>query len=162
MNKKEKQIIVNSVLDSFSKSKGLFIVNFKDVDSFRTSDLRKDLFRVNGKLVVVKNSLLRLAAQKNDGLSQLNQFFKDQIALVYAFGDLFQTVSLVDGFLKKQEAEAGFKVGFVEKVILKDRFHALSKVKTEKEVYGKLCGSLKAAIVNLVFTLKQVGEKLNQ
>lgn len=162
MNKKEKQVIVNSVLDSFSKSKGLFIVNFKDVNSLHATNLRKNLFRANGQLVVVKNSLLRLAAQRNNALSQLNEFFKEQVALVYAFGDLFQTVSLVDGFLKKLECQVGFKVGFVEKVISKDRFQQFSVIKTEKEVYARLCGSLKAAIVNLVFTLKQVGEKLKQ
>lgn len=162
MNKREKQIIVNNVLGDFSKSKGLFIVNFKDVDSFRTVDLRKDLFKANGKLVVVKNSLLRLAAQKNSSLLELNGFFKDQVALIYVFGDLFKTVSLVDGFLKKQESEGSFKVGFVEKVISSNDFQKLSRIKTEKEVYAKLCGSLKAGIVKLVFTLKQVGEKLKQ
>lgn len=162
MNRREKEVVVGTVLETFSRSKGIFVVNFKNINVSLTTALRKKLVPVDGKLIVVKNSLLHLAAQKNSALSQLGSFFKDQIALVYAFGDLFQTVSLVNGFLKSVEVVEGFKAGFVEKIILKKDFDKLAAFKSEKEVYAKLCGILKGSIANLVFTLKQVAEKLKQ
>lgn len=161
MNRKQKEVIVNQVLDSFNKSKGLFIIDLKKINATQAVLLKKQLFNSNSKLVVVKNSLLDLAAKKNLILGQLSSYFKDQIALIYAFEDIMKTATVVSSFLKNIE-EVNFKVGLANKVIHKDRFEKLAKMNSQSNLYAVLCGGLKAPIVNLVFVLKQISEKINQ
>lgn len=162
MNRKQKEVIIKNILDTFEKSKAVFIVDFQKVNSTQTTSLRKMLSAVAGKLTVVKNSLLILAAKQNNSLAELNPFFKNQIALVYAFQDVMKTASMVRSFLKNTDDTVNFKIGFMEKKIDKNYFEKLSLFQSEKEIYSRLCGSLKSPMTNLVFTLKQISEKLNQ
>jgi ribosomal protein L10 len=159
MNKKEKEIIVNNVLHSLKKCTALFIVNFEKINAFKVVELKKSLFKSNGQIVVVKNSLLSLAAKKNDSFRTIASSFQQQIALIYAFDDVFKTASVVNAFLK-ESTNIKFKAGLINDVELSDRlFERVSKINSQNDLRSQVCGMLKNPIINLIAVLTQISKK---
>lgn len=159
MNRKEKQIVINSVLHTIEKSFALFVIDFKGVNAFALTTFKKKLFKTNSKVSVVKNSLLSIAAKTDTNLEQIVSNFQGQIALVYAFEDLFNTASIVDDFLKNAK-DINFKVGLIQNnKINRDDFYKISKIKSHKDLQAQLCGMLRSPIVNLIGTLIQISKK---
>jgi large subunit ribosomal protein L10 len=159
MNRKQKQIVINSVLHTIEKSFGLFVIDFKGVNAFALTAFKKKLFKANSKVSVVKNSLLSIAAKTDTNLEQIASNFEGQIALVYAFEDPFNTASVVDDFLKNAK-DINFKVGLIQNnKINSSAFEKISKIKSYKDLQAQLCGMLKGPIVNLIGTLMQISKK---
>lgn len=159
MNKKQKQVIVNTVLHTLNKCAGVFVIDFKKINAFKIMALKKDLFKSNGKIVVVKNSLLSLAAEKNDNLKKIASSFQQQIALIYAFEDIFKTVSVVNVFLKDAK-DIKFKAGLINDFQLSSSvFEKISKIKSQSELHSRLCGVLKNPIASLISVLMQISQK---
>ncbi len=159
MNKKEKEVIVNSVLSSLNKCSGVFVIDFKKINAFKVVAFKKDLFKTNSKIVVVKNSLLSLVAKKNDNLRKIESSFQQQIALIYSFDDVFKTASVVNSFLKDSK-DINFKAGLINDFAISNEvFDKVSKVKSLGGLHSQLCGVLKNPIVNLISVLKQISEK---
>lgn len=159
MNKKEKEIIVNSVLHTLNRSSGLFVIDFKKINAFKVIALKKNLFKSNGKIVVVKNSLLSLAAEKNDNLRKIASSFQQQIALIYAFEDVFKTASVVNAFLK-DATDIKFKAGLISDCELnKNIFEKIAKINSQSELHSQLCGMLKNPIASLISVLMQISKK---
>ena len=159
MNKQEKQIIINNVVHSMSRCSGVFVIDFKKINAFKIIALKKNLFKSNGKIVVVKNSLLSLAAEKNDNLKKIASAFQQQIALIYAFEDVFQTASVVNLFLRDTEG-IEFKAGLINDFELNSGvFERISKIKSKSVLHSQLCGMLQAPIISLISVLMQISKK---
>jgi large subunit ribosomal protein L10 len=159
MNKKEKQIVINNVLHSLDKCLGVFVVDFKGINAFKVVELKKNLFKANGEVVVVKNSLLSFAAQKNDNFRKIESSFNQQIALVYAYGDIFKTALVLSDFLQ-DAVNIKFKAGLINNTELNSRdFEKISKIKSQSELHSRLCGMLKNPIINLISVLMQISKK---
>jgi ribosomal protein L10 len=159
MNKKEKEVIINNVLHSLHKCSGLFVVDFEKVNAFKVVELKKNLFKSNGQIVVVKNSLLSLAAKKDDNFKKIASSFQQQIALVYAFDDVFKTASVVNAFLK-DATTIKFKAGLINNMELSvGVFEKISKIKSQSELHSQLCGMLKNPIINLISVLMEISKK---
>jgi ribosomal protein L10 len=158
MKKQEKEVIINNVLNTVSKSTGLFVIDFKKINSFKIVSLKKQLFKSNGSMVVVKNSLLFLAAKQNSNLEKISSSFQQQIALIYSFGDVFEVAGIVNEFLK--DSQVGFKVGLINDSKLNiGVFEKISKISSQKNLYARVCGVLRNPIVNLISTLIEISKK---
>ncbi len=159
MNRKEKEVIIDNVLSTFNKCSAVFVIDFKKINVFKVIAFKKSLFQVKGSVVVVKNSLLSLAAKKNNNLDKIAFSFKEQIALVYAFDDVFKTASVVNDFLKDSDS-VYFKSGLIKDLKIESNdFNKISKVKSLSELHSQLCGMLKSSIARLVSVLMQISKK---
>lgn len=159
MNRKQKETVVSNFLNVINTSKGVFVIDFVGIDSFKLTAFKKKLFTVDSKMMVVKNSLLRIAAKNNDALSKISAEFMNQIALVYAFKDPFVTANALNVFLKDMK-NIQFKSGLLGNFLVeKGKFQKIANISSEKMLYAQLCGVIINPIVKLVSVLGQIAEK---
>jgi large subunit ribosomal protein L10 len=159
MNRKQKETVVSNFLNVVNTSKGVFVIDFVGIDSFKLTAFKKKLFTVDSKMMVVKNSLLRIAAKNNDALGKISSEFMNQIALVYAFKDPFVTANTLSVFLKDMK-NIQFKSGLLGNVLVKkEEFQKIGNISSEKMLYAQLCGLILNPIVKLVSVLNQIAEK---
>lgn len=160
MNKIIKQNIVNSFLEDYHRSSGLFIITFKSIKVTDVANFRKLLHSVNAKFSVVKNTLLNRGAETNDALVKIKSHFSKQIAIVNAFGDSFVVAQKLNNFMKNFESLT-FKAGIIDGKNLIDSqlFEKLAKIGKVETLHAQLCGIFKTPVNKLVCTLNEIVKK---
>jgi ribosomal protein L10 len=157
MKRSEKGIIINTVLQTFDKCNGVFVIDYQKINSSKVVLFKKQLVKLSGSIVVVKNSLLGLAAKQNENLKKISVCFQKQIALVYAFNDVFEVASAVNLFLK--DVNVSFKAGLIYGDALnRIDFEKISKINSQKGLYAQVCGVLQNPIVKLIVVLDQISK----
>lgn len=162
MNKVLKGNIINSFLQDYKCSVGLFVVNFSRIKVSDVVGFRKLLSGKNAKIFVMKNSLLRRCADQVTSLGVIKEQFSDQIALVAAFQDPFDVAKELDAFIKKFES-IKFKSGVLNGVAVDSmQFSKVAKIGSVKVLQSQLCGMLKNPISKLLVVLSQIAKKNNE
>ena len=67
MKKEDKGIIIKQIADTLSQYNGFYLVETAGLDAEKTSALRRECFKADIKLMVVKNTLLHKALETLDG-----------------------------------------------------------------------------------------------
>jgi large subunit ribosomal protein L10 len=161
MNKALKKNIIDSFLQEYNRSVGLFVINFSRIKVSDITNFKKALAVKQGKMVIVKNSLLRRGAMENIGLAGIKNQFSHQIALVAAFEDPCVIAKEVNGFIKQFES-ISFKAGVLKQsVIDAAQFNSIAKIGTVKTLQAQLCGMLKNPVSKLVSVLSQIAKNNN-
>lgn len=173
MNRQEKQLMVKSVKEALQQSSASFLVGVKGLTVEQVQDLRKGLRGQGGKLKVVKNTLLRLAASELSGLSDLTPYFKEQIAIVFAQEEA-PAVAKVLYNISKDNKNLELIAGTLDsKIISKSQVEYLATLPSKDIMLAKVAGALQSPIsayVNILnqlilrflWTLKKIEEKKNE
>lgn len=155
-----KQAIVAKLKDQLTSAKGVVLTGYKGLTVAQDTELRREL-RANGVTYhVVKNTMLRLAAQEA-GIEGLDSHLEGTTAFAFSAEDAVAPAKIICGFMKKNKLEeAGVltvKVGMVEgKVIDEKEVKALASLPSREELIAKLLGSMNAPIANSVNVLQGI------
>ena len=160
MKKAEKVIFVENLKEELKGSKSVVLVNYAGLGVKAQQELKKRLSEVGGKMIVVKNTLLKRAEESakfgKDILT--DEILSGQTALVIANDDPVAPIQVLGKFAKEFVSEAGlpvpkFKVGIVEGSFQNQE--ALTKLSTlpgRDALLGQLLGTLMGAEYGLVGT----------
>jgi large subunit ribosomal protein L10 len=160
MKKQEKQVIINGLLKSFDMCEAAFVVLCPTVNCSKTSILKKKLYGVGGNITIAKNSLLRLAAKENESIKLLENDFKNQISIIFAFKNVQKVAAVIKG--SGYGKDILFCSGLLGKGKIDNlKFEFLASIPSEELLKAKLCWVLSSPIYNLIYTLKQVVDKNN-
>ena len=178
MKKLEKIEFVKNLQEELKGAKSVVLVNYAGLGVKAQQELKKRLAEVGGKMIVVKNTLLRRAEESakfgKDILTP--EILSGQTALVIAMDDPVAPIQVLGKFAKEFVSEAGlpvpkFKVGMVEGSFQNQE--ALAKLSTLPgrdallsqflgtlmgTEYG-LIGTLNANLQKLVYVLDQASNK---
>ncbi len=171
MNRQEKELVVQSLRERFSKSQSSFIVGYKGLTVNQLQTLRSQLRARGAVLKVAKARLMKLAVGDLEDSQALAPYFKDQIGVVFASDESPAGVAKVLSEFAKEHAGLQLVGGTLEGTFIDQA--AISRIAylPSKEVLlAQLCGTLNAPIARLVFvlslqvaqlqsTLKQIAEK---
>jgi large subunit ribosomal protein L10 len=157
MLRSEKENIVTSVGDYFSRSKASFVVDFKGLTVEQVTTLRKKLRGIQAEMKVVRNTLARRALAKD---AKRDGVFKDQLtgtnAFVFAFDDVSATAKLIADFAKDNE-KMQLKIGEMEGQTLdKKRIETLARLPSKDVLRAQFLGVLNAPATKFVGTLAAV------
>ncbi len=107
----EKKKIVEDMRERFSKSKVVFITDYKGLDVATISALRKKLRDADSEYKVVKNSLLIRASEEND-VALIKEYFQGPSAVALSYNDPVATAKVLAGFADKHE-KLEIKIGIM-------------------------------------------------
>lgn len=159
MNRKQKEIVIHNFLGTFNLAKSVFVIDFVGVDSYKVTAFKKKLFGINSKMMIMKNSLLKIAAKENPVFGKISGSFVNQIALVYALKDSFATANALNVFIKNMK-NINFKLGLFENSLIEESaFNKIANLTSEKTLYAQLCGVIRNPIIQLVYIFNQIVEK---
>ena len=155
----EKQAIVASLTETLQSASSGVLVDYKGITVAEDTALRAEL-RENGvEYSVVKNTLLRRAAD-NVGLSQLDEVLNGTTSIAISKDDPIAPMRIVNKYAKQMGDRFNIKAGFMDgKVIPLEDIAALAELPSKDGLVAQLLGMMLAPITSLAIVLKAIAEK---
>lgn len=170
MNRQEKNVLIESLKDSFSKSEASFLIKYKGLTVNQMQSLRKGLRSNEASLQVAKGRLLKRAVDGVEGADLLTPYLHDQIGAVFVKKSAPEIAKFLDEYAKENQALA-VVVGIIESQLYDAQsIQRIASLPSREVLLAQLCGTLQAPITKtvtvlhlmiarLLFVLKQVEEK---
>ena len=132
MKKEEKGLIISKIADTIKEYSCFYLVETAGLDAEKTSALRRECFKNDIKLMVVKNTLLHKALETLDGnYEELYPALKGASSLMCAnVGNA--PAKLLKSFRKKDDVLPRLKAAYVEETIYvgEDQLETLANIKS--------------------------------
>jgi len=166
MNKVEKQKTVDSLSEQFQSIQSAFLINYRGLKVVDATELRRKIREIDGRYVVVKNTLAMRAA-KQTKLELLETYFEGPTAVAYHPRDVVGLAKLLTE-ISKSNPNFAFKAALVEgKVVPASDIQAIASLPSREVMLSKLVFLfkaplqrldmvLKAPVRNLILVLKQI------
>jgi large subunit ribosomal protein L10 len=161
MKREDKSSLIDSLTDQINTSSHFYLADISELNSVATSDLRRECFKKDIKLQVVKNTLLKKALEKSG--KQASELFP---VLEHSTSIMFSEVGngpakLIKEFRKKHKKPI-LKAAFVEEscYIGEDQLDFLVNIKSKEELIADVIALLQSPVKNVVSQLKTGGQTL--
>ena len=156
----KKEVIVEKLKEQLSSAKGAVFTTYTGLTVAQDTELRRELRAAGVSYHVVKNTMLRRAADAL-GLEGLDSHLEGTTSFAFSSDDAVAPATVIGGYIKKNKLDdkgiLSVKVGTVEgKVIETAEVQALASLPSREELVAKLMGSMNAPISNTVNVLQGV------
>ena len=172
MKKTEKSFFVQNLAEGLKSASSVVLIDYSGLNVKSQQELKKKLREVDAKMVVVKNTLFKLAGKSAEFSSEVlaDSVLSGPTALVLTEDDPIAPLAVLAKFAKEFELPQ-LKVGLVEGSFQdKDALVTLSKLPGKDALVAQVVGSiagplyaivgtLNANMQNLICVLKQASEK---
>ena len=163
MKKEEKGLIISKIAETIKEYGCFYLVETAGLDAEKTSALRRECFKNDIKLMVVKNTLLHKALETLDGnYEELYPALKGASSLMCAnVGNA--PAKLLKSFRKKDDVLPRLKAAYVEETIYvgEDQLKTLANIKSKNELIADVVALLQSPAKNVVSALQSAGGKLH-
>lgn len=155
----EKQAIVASLTETLQSASSGVLVDYKGITVAEDTALRAEL-RENGvEYSVVKNTLLRRAAD-NVGLGELDEVLNGTTSIAISKDDPIAPMRIINKYSKQMGDRFNIKAGFMDgKVLPLEDIAALAELPSKDGLVAQLLGMMLAPITSLAIVLKAIAEK---
>ncbi len=158
MNQKEKNQLIKSLSTLIEDYQHLYVTDISGLNAEDTSNLRRESFKQGVKLVVAKNTLLKLAMEKSDrNFDDLYEVLKGNSAVLFSnVGN--KPAKLIKTMRKKAEKPI-LKGAYVEESIYvgDDQLDTLASIKSKEELIGDIVMLLQSPAKNVISALQSSG-----
>ena len=162
MKKAEKSFFVQNLTEELKSATSLVLVDFTGLSVKKQQELKKRLAGVNAKILVVKNTLFRLAGKEAKTSDEVltDTVLTGPTALIIGTADPLAPLTVLGKFAKEYEIPQ-LKVGIIEGAFQdKEALIKLSSLPGKEVLLGQLVGTLLSPAHGLVSTLQGNLEKL--
>ena len=161
MTREEKSIVIEDLTAQLAQSSTIYLADISGLDALATSSLRRECYKSNIKLAVVKNTLLAKAMEaSNKDFGDLPSALKGNTSLMLSeIGNA--PAKLIKNFRKKSDKPI-LKGAFIEEAVYlgDNQLDVLVNIKSKEEVIGDIIGLLQSPAKNVISGLKSGGGKL--
>ena len=162
MTKEEKAVIIDAVAQQLKAYPHFYITDTKSLDAEKTALLRRKCFENDVKLVVVKNTLLIKALEKNDMAdADLVKVLEGPTAVM--FTNTAKAPALLIKEFRKKSDKPVLKAAFAESCLYMgdDQLDALCNIKSKEELIGDIIALLQSPAKNVISALQNAaGQKI--
>ena len=162
MKKTDKSALVKELSEKINEYSHFYVTDTLGLNAGSTSQLRRTCFEKDIKLVVVKNTLFKLAIQESDKeVDGMEDVFKGTSAVLFSnTGNA--PAKLIKDFQKKTGLPV-LKGAYVEESIYigEDQLEVLTNIKSKEELLGDVISLLQSPAKNVVSALQSGGTKIH-
>ena len=168
MKKIEKELLVKNLSEELKTAKSVVLVDFAGLTVKLQQDLKKRLKETKSKMLVIKNSLFKLAGESaklpKDTLT--DTVLTGQTAVIISEDNAVSLIQVLGKFAKESVSRAGetlpkFKVGVVEGHFQdSESLNKISLLPNKDILLGQALGSLMTPCYQLVSVLNTNMQKL--
>jgi large subunit ribosomal protein L10 len=162
MRKEEKNAVIEQITTTVKEYGNFYLTDIATLNAAKTGELRRECFKQNVKLVVVKNTLLKLALESLEGnFSELYGSLKGNTALMLCLS-ANTPAKLIKEFSKGIDFPK-LKAAYVQESVYvgAENLDALISVKSKNELIGEVIGLLQSPVKNVVSALQSGGQTLS-
>ncbi|WP_124640731.1 MULTISPECIES: 50S ribosomal protein L10 [Amniculibacterium] len=159
MTKDNKVVAIQEIKDLLQDAKVVYVADLEGLNAQKTSDFRRQAFKNNITVKVVKNTLLQKAMEQLDvDFSEMYGTFKGNSALMVA-ETANAPAKLIKDFRKK-DTKPALKSAFVQETFYlgDNNLETLANIKSREEMLGEIIGLLQSPIQRLVSALQNKAE----
>tara|TARA_B100001540_G_scaffold293248_1_gene292188 strand:- start:2 stop:526 length:525 start_codon:yes stop_codon:yes gene_type:complete len=144
---------VEELSDDLKRAKGIYFTDYLGLNVEDMTVLRREFFENGVRYKVAKNSLLKLAAEKND-LKGLNDYLNGSTAIAYSFDDPISPARVLKKFTKDHDLPGVKGIVIDGDVLDGEEFKRISNLPSKEELLSKLVMMLNSPLSKLVWALK--------
>lgn len=149
----EKQQMVEQIKDSFTNSQSVVVVEYRGLTVAEVTDLRAKLRAARVEMKVLKNTLVKRAADEV-GLAELDSYFQGPSAWVFSKADPVSGPKVLLDFAKTHE-KLVVKGGVLQnKAIQAQGVKALADLPSREVLLSQVLGALQGPMVGMVNVLQ--------
>jgi large subunit ribosomal protein L10 len=161
MKKEDKNKIVDQIATTIKEYENFYLTDISSLNAEKTSTLRRECYKEDIRLMVVKNTLLRKAFEKLDeSYDEMNPLLKGNTAIM--FSDIANApAKLIDKYkakkipaLKGAYVQEGFFIGA-------EYLPQLVTIKSKAEVIGDIIALLQSPAKNVISALQSGGNTIH-
>ena len=165
MRKEDKGAIINNLTEVVKSYPNFYLTDIEAMDAEKTSKLRRECFKQEVKLVVVKNSLLRKALENVEGdFSPLHGALKGNKAVMFS-QVANAPARLIKDFTKdtKGEGKPQLKAAYVQEsfYVGAENLDALVSIKSKNELIADVIALLESPAKNVISALQSSGQTIH-
>ena len=154
----KKAELVDAVAEKMKAAASIIVVDARGLTVEQDTVLRRELRGSEVEYKVIKNSILRRAAEKA-GLEGLSEAFSGPSAVAFSNEDVVAPAKVLADFAKDAE-NLEIKAGVIEgKVSSKEEIQAIASLPSRDGLLSMLLSVLQAPIRNVALAVKAVAEK---
>ncbi len=159
VKKNSKSDTVEALKGAIAAQRGAVITSFRGVTVGEMTTLRKKLREVNAEIRVVKNTLIRRAAEGTP-FGDLSGHFKGPTAIAFAHGDPVAMAKAMKDYAAASPKIA-LRAGFLDgRALSVNEVQALAEVPSRDVLLSRLVGSMSSPITRLARALSDPPRKL--
>ncbi len=161
MNRTEKEQIVQDLTKRLTETQATFLADYRGINVEQATQLRRELTQAGVEYRVVKNNLLKLAAQGTPA-EALQPYCAGPTAIALSGTDPVAPAKILSKFAKEIDAfelKAGVLSG---KLLSVAEISALAALPSREELLAKALSSMNAPITNFVGTMAAIPRSLVQ
>jgi len=162
MKRSEKQEIISSLTEQINSSTHFYLTDIESLNAARTSDLRRLCDKQKVKLVVVKNTLLRIALEASEkDAKELYDVLSGNTSVMFC-ENANAPAKLIKDFKKKNKLPI-LKGAYVQESVYvgENQLDVLLTIKSKNELIGEVIGLLQSPIKNVVGALQSGGNTIH-
>lgn len=155
MKKEDKSLLIDQFVETLGKYPHFYLVDVTALNSATTSALRRECFKQEVKLQVVKNTLFEKALEKAEGdFSALVPCLKGTTGVMFC-----QTANVPAKLIKKFAKDNGdmpkLKAAYAEESIYvgAENLDALCAIKSKSELIAEVVGALEGPVKGVISAL---------
>ena len=157
--REEKAVMIDELRTTLRGTDLVIVTDYRGLTVGQMQTLRRDLRAAGGQFKVAKNTLLRLAAEREDQ-ADLTALLDGPTGIAFADGDMVTVAKALTTFARTVDAlevRGGLMNG---KGISAAEVGALASLPSREEMLAKMLGSMQAPATNLVGVLSGVARSL--
>jgi large subunit ribosomal protein L10 len=150
----EKKVqIVESLQETFSRSRAVVLTDYRGLTTTEMNELRSKFREAGVEYKVVKNSLAQLAV-KQAAMADLADVFVGPIAIAFDFADSPVVAKVLMEYIRATKSILGIKGGFLaERVLTPEEVETLAKLPSRPELVGQVLAGIQSPLYGLVNVL---------
>lgn len=166
MKKEDKSAIIAELQETLGQYSHFYLTSIEGLNAEKTSELRRQCFKNDIKLIVAKNTLLKKALEAKGIDAQLFEALKGNTALMLSnTGNA--PAKLIKEIVKKEKNKEGvkpeLKAAYVEETIYMgaQNLDFLSAIKSKNELIADIIALLQSPAKNVVSALQSGGTTIH-
>lgn len=160
VTKARKEKTVEDLKLALLQSKMMVVSDYQGTTVAELTNLRRDIQKVGGDLMVAKNTLVRRAVEGADFSKALENFLTGPTAVIYTNNDPVPVAKALTEYIKKVK-KTTVKGGILEGKQVSDKdIISIASLPAREVLVAKMLGSMNAPAQNLVYALSGVTRNL--
>jgi large subunit ribosomal protein L10 len=160
MTKEDKVLVIQELKDALQDAKVFYVASLEGMNAAATSEFRRQAFKQNITVKVVKNTLLQKALEQIEGVDYSEMFptFVGNSALMIS-ETANAPAKLIQGFRKKAEIPA-LKSAYLQETFYvgDENLDTLVSIKSREEMIGEIITLLQSPLRNVLSALQNKDE----
>jgi large subunit ribosomal protein L10 len=144
LNRSEKQQVVSDLSKKLEGFQAAVLTNYRGLNVEQINTLRRRLREEKISYLVVKNTLMKLAAKGTD-LEKLTHYFEGPTAIAISHGDPVPLARILSEFIKAQP-KLEIKIGLIQgKIAHPEEIKSLATLPTRDVLFAQILGGIQSS-----------------